>query len=199
MKMFWEYFYVQLPVFGFSTIICGLRTKLLSLCHSPLNAMISEYKLFLHSVLHLFLLGVLKQPSWPHLKEEKGDTDPKASLHEEAAQSDKPPLWAHFLFVSNNIPFFPAQLKPRWKIFCCTGVSICGQLFDTNNRMVRLLGRGEAQVSLRGTSGSPWRRRTRSLCLPDTLRLLPRLFWPLSFLCTDVETLAHSIRGPGSS
>ena len=40
-------------------------------------------------VLNVFLLSVLKQPDWPHFKEEKDDTYPKASLHKEVAQGDK--------------------------------------------------------------------------------------------------------------
>lgn len=199
MKHFENIYMVQSPVYGFSAIICGLTAKLLSLSHSHLRAMMSEYVFFFTSVLSWFLLGVLKQPSWAHLKEEKGDTYPKASLHGEAAQGDKPPLWAHSPSVSNIIPSFPTWLKPRWKMFCCTGASICGQLFDTNNCTVRLLGRGEAQVSLRGTSGSPWQRRTHSLCLPDPLRLLPGPFWPLSHFSAQMWKLLHSIRRLGSS
>lgn len=58
---------------------CGLRAKPLSLSHSHLRARISEHILFLYQSYIYFCL-VLKQPSWPHLKEGKGDTYPKASF-----------------------------------------------------------------------------------------------------------------------
>lgn len=44
------------------------------------------------SIFNLFLLGVLKQPDWPHLTEEKGDTYLKASLRKEVAQGDDLPV-----------------------------------------------------------------------------------------------------------
>lgn len=112
----WRYFedvpIVQSPVSGFGTIISALmnlwaQSKTdISVPFSSQSHDVWVYIIFT-SVLYLFLLGVLKQPNWPHFKKEKGGTYPEAPLQEEVAQGDKPPLRAHSPSLSKNIPFFP--------------------------------------------------------------------------------------------
>jgi len=68
---------------------CELREKLISSFQSHLRAMMVCVYITFTPVLNVFLLSVLKQPDWPHFKEEKDDTYPKASLHKEVAQGDK--------------------------------------------------------------------------------------------------------------
>lgn len=189
---------VQSPVSGFGTIISALKNLRaqskadISVPFSSQSHDVWVYIIFT-SVLYLFLLGVLKQPNWPHFKKEKGDTHVSRGFSTGGSCT----RWQTFLtstlpFSLKKHSFFPAWLKPRWKMFCCTGTNVCGQLLDTNNCMVRLLGRGGAQVSLRGMSGSPWQRRTHSLCLPDPLRLLPGPFWPLSHFSAQMWKLLHT-------
>lgn len=102
-------------------------------------------------------------------------------------------LWAHSPCASDKVPFFPNWLKPSCKKLCCTGTSICGYLSDTSNCMVRLLGRGEEQVPLKGEISSPWQRKTHSLHLPDLMNLLPGPSWPLSYCSVQMCKLLNAV------
>lgn len=83
MKHFENTSMVQSSVYGFSTIISALQNlwaQSKAALSVPFSSQSQDLWVFIifTSVLYLFLLGVLKQPSWSHLKEEKGD--PKASF-----------------------------------------------------------------------------------------------------------------------
>lgn len=80
------------PSFVLYQNACELREKLTSPSQSHLRAMVVWVYITFTSVLNVFLLGVLKQPAWPHFKEEKAGTYSKASLYKEVAQGDDLPM-----------------------------------------------------------------------------------------------------------
>lgn len=188
MKHFENISMVQSPVYGFKTIISALWAQSKAAISVPLSS--QSHDVWVHiifaSLLCLFLLGVLKQPSWPHLKEEEGDTYPKASLHEEAAQGDKSPLWAPSPSVSNNSPFFPAWLNSRWEMFHALEQAFVESCLTPRVSWWGCWGEEKPRMS-----GSPW-WRTHSLCPPDPLRFLPGPFWPLSHFSAQMWKLLHT-------
>lgn len=106
-EIFWEYFCGPVTSLWVHTITSALQNlwaqskAAVSVPSSSQSRDVWVYIIFT-SVSYLFLLGVQKQPSWPHLKEEKGDTYPKArNLHRVTnLPCEHTPLLSQITFLS---------------------------------------------------------------------------------------------------